>query len=395
MNPENLKVLAERASTVEGRADQRLDEVHARITQARRRRQVGVVAAAVVAVVLALTAGMGVLALTDTEPTPPAKPAPIPTPTPKPPGEEKAPARKVSYAAGHTIHWGDRTIDAGGKVGNVSATDTGVVFTRDGPGEENINCNGSPGCSGALWFTDGTEVVPMGRAYGTRIRGYQVEFASVGSTVVWLEPAQEDRPRGSVLHQRGDYVAYDTETRREVGRFGSPESHIVAVLDDYVYWLPDESWCGGRFYEQCPRLTKVMRFDVSNGSQLQVPWASYEADQRSRPRTLVSPNTEHALGQGPVLTGTVNFLREGNRLVPDDGNGGPLVVRRALTGERVRFTVPDGYTDLDWFPMLMWLDDDRLALTADDGDVLVCRLSSQQCRTSLTKPPLTGFRGRG
>ena len=41
MNPENLKVLAERASASRGVRPTRLDEVHARIDRTRRRRQAG------------------------------------------------------------------------------------------------------------------------------------------------------------------------------------------------------------------------------------------------------------------------------------------------------------------------------------------------------------------
>ena len=132
MKPEDLKVLAERASTVEGRPDTRLDEVHARIRVARRRRQYGAVSAAVVAVVLALTTGVGLLALTDTDRTPPAEPAPRPTAKPSVPEDNAPSVRRLTYAIGEKIHWGDQVIDVGSKVWNLEATDDGVVFIRDG-----------------------------------------------------------------------------------------------------------------------------------------------------------------------------------------------------------------------------------------------------------------------
>ena len=74
--------------------------------------------AAVVAVVLALTAGVALLTLTRTDETPPARPAPRPTSTPSVLVEDAASVRRLTYATGHRVHWGDRMIDVGSKVGS-------------------------------------------------------------------------------------------------------------------------------------------------------------------------------------------------------------------------------------------------------------------------------------
>ena len=61
MNGEDLKFLAHRAESVRGRADQRLDQVHAGIRSARRRRVAGAVGAAAAAT---MAVAIGIAALT-------------------------------------------------------------------------------------------------------------------------------------------------------------------------------------------------------------------------------------------------------------------------------------------------------------------------------------------
>jgi hypothetical protein len=60
MNGEDLKLLATRAETVTGRAERRLDEVHARIRAARRRRRTAMVGGVMAAVVVVAIAVSGV-----------------------------------------------------------------------------------------------------------------------------------------------------------------------------------------------------------------------------------------------------------------------------------------------------------------------------------------------
>jgi len=316
--------------------------------------------------------------------------------------EKAASVRRLTYATGHRVHWGNRVIDVGSRVGNVTATDDGVVFTREGPGESG-NCNKPQSCFGTLWFTDGSGIVRIGRASGSWVRGYQVEFSSSGSMVVWFEPDPHARTLNNAYGIGGEYVAYDTAQRREAGRFGSGRSAIVAVLDDDVYWLPNSRQCVD-FYGECLRFKgNAMRFEASTGRQVPVSWASYRAVRGDSTRTLVSPQLEE-IAEGQVVTpphpqpkfnNGFGFRREGNRLIGDDGTV-DVVVRLARTGAPVKLRVPIAYTAADYFNIIQWLDDDRVALAASDtDDLFVCRLSSGRCRLAVTRSTLADFAGRG
>ncbi len=394
MRPEDFQALADRASRLDARRDQRLDEVHARIARAARSRQVVAVTASVVTVVLVLGAITGAVALLNPDRVPPATP-PLPTSTPT----VEAPAvRKLAWATGHTIHWGDRRIDGGGRVRNVTPTDDGVVFTREGRGEESGNCNVRPGCFGTLWFADASGIARIGRAYGTLVRGYQVQLSTAGSTVVWLEPALDDRPGRPTYPGRGEYVAYDSGTRREVARFGSPSSTVRAVYDDRVYWTPDEKTScldHSRYHRLCRRFRTIMRLDTSTGVQTRVAWAAYVHDRSSRPRTFSRPIRGEADTPGPVLSDTIAFGRQGDRLLADDGGGGVVTASLARTGEPVRLRPPSGHPAVDAFVAVAWLDEHRVVLQMGDDGLAVCRLPDGRCRTVVTGAVVADFAARG
>jgi hypothetical protein len=62
----------------------------------------------------------------------------------------------------------------------------------------------------------------------------------------------------------------------------------------------------------------------------------------------------------------------------------------------VRLRLAAGYDDVDSFPMVMWLDDDRVVLQADNHEsLLVCRLPAGRCHTVVKGPVLADFSGRG
>lgn len=399
MNAEDFRALTDRASTIEGRRDDRLVEVHDRIRRAGRRRQLVAVTASAIAVVLALTAGVGLLALTDSDRTPPAKPAPRPTSTPSVPDSAPS-ARRVTYSSGDTVHWGNRVFDVGSRVWNVAATDDGAVFIRDQSGEpegcfipkRNDRCN-------TLWFADESGVASIGTVYGSVVRGYRLELSSAGSTLVWFEPSPEDQGNGSGYTEKGEYVVYDTAAGREVTRFGSASSHLLGVYDDYVYWIPDDkAWCldYAEYYGTCRRFRGVMRLETSTGTRTEVTVAAYEADRRSRPRMFTRPIRGEANTPGPVFDESISFLHQGKRLVADDGGGGVGAARVASTGAPVRLRLPEGYADVDAFFAVAWLDDDRVVLQADnDNSLLVCRLPNGRCHTVVKGPVLADFAGRG
>ena len=150
MSGEDLRFLADRASTVRGRPDERLAEVHARIRSARRRRAAEAVAATSAAV-LALVVGIVVL----TGPTGqdkhsgPLPPAHSGTPTPTVPSST---TREIVYGdlgprgtRVGTIHLGDREVEIDQTLRTVRfwdlhVTDAGVVYDKG---------------DGSVWFTDG------------------------------------------------------------------------------------------------------------------------------------------------------------------------------------------------------------------------------------------------
>jgi hypothetical protein len=397
VNAEDLRELAERATGVEGRTATRLSEVHSRIRSARRRRQAGAVAATVVAVVLAVTAGSAIVKLTDADP-PPVTP-PSPSPKPKVDQDKSTPAvRHLVWARGSTVHVGNKTIDAGGEVVGVAGTDDGAVFTlvpRDVAG----NCNpGMVGCFGVLWFTDGSQVLRIGRAYGSWVRGYRIEVSSAGSTVVWLEPHGET----------GEYVVYDTGDRREVARFRSGSNDIIqAVFHDYVYWTPDargKEWCSdySKYYAACRHYTSVMRLDTTTGTPTKVPWSTYLSDRRNRPRTFVRvPNKPdapyHPFPANEPGSDGIDFARDGDRLQVDDAGSGDITARLTTTGKPVLLRLPPGYDhDVELFFFASWLDDDHFVLSADNTlDLFVCRPSAGRCRIMVKGPTEYGFGGHG
>lgn len=416
MSAEELRTLARRAVDVQGRPLTRLEEVHARIRRARRVRQLGVVAAAVLAVVLVISATSFVVAVVGADQVQPARQPQTgprstgPGPTPQEP-DDGAAGRQVVWAKGSTVHLGNRAIDVAGQVTGVTATDDGAVYTR-GPD----TCNATGGCFGDLWFTDGSELVQIGRVSGSVIRGYQVEVSSAGSIVVWREPAPERGSGNSSHPEVGEYVAYDTRQRREVARMrsdhkpyrtGWPGIEIQAVFDDYVYWTPDvqgQEWCADyvRAGAVCRRFRAVMRLDTATGAQSKVPWSAYLSDRSNRPRLFFGPTDRpdvpyNAFPYNRPGAETIAFGRQGDRLVPHDLGGGAVTARVGLHGEVVRLRLPSGYHPQDVaFTVVQWLDDDRVVVSPQaPADLLVCRLPAGRCRLAVTGIGVVLFGGRG
>lgn len=304
--------------------------------------------------------------------------------------------RRLTYAVGRTIHWGDRTIDVGQTVQAVGATDDGVVFVR---GDQ--ACRDEVACR-TLWFTDGAEPMRIGSVTGSWIRGFGIAFASAGSTVVWSEPDRRNRSP----YETSEYVAYDTSLRREVGRFGSERSTLLAVGAHSVYWVPNAGQCVA-FDGACMRFRDpVMRFEVATSQQVAVSWETYWATRRGWPRTLMSPphGKEVTDADGvrvvrpphadPELSDDYGFRLDGTRLVGDD-RAVDVTVRLARTGEPLRLRMPAGYPTGSYFGITQWLDDSHLVMWAEDGALLVCRVPDGRCRTTVEHGGITGFAGRG
>jgi hypothetical protein len=152
-----------------------------------------------------------------------------------------------------------------------------------------------------------------------------------------------------------------------------------------------------------------MRFDVATGGQASVSWESYWATRSSWPRTLMSPQLEeigdpervvrppHA---DPKLNDSFAFRLDGARLVGDDGSV-DVTVRLARTGAPLRLRMPAGYPSDGFYAISQWLDDDHVVMKADDNvrpglvSLLVCRVPSGRCQTTVKDARITGFGGRG
>jgi hypothetical protein len=392
VNSEEVRtVLARRAAAIDATRPERVDELFGRIRRHRRQRTAAAVLSAT-CLVLALVAGLTLLASGTRDAAPPPA-GPDQTKHSNDSVHTQLTHRRLTYAVGSTIHWGDRSIDVGQTVQAVGVTDDGVVFVRGDKA-----CPYQVACR-TLWFTDGAEPVRIGTVTGSWIRGFGIEFAGVGSTVVWSEPDPEDRSPYGI----GEYVVYDTSLGREVGRFGSDRGMLLAVGDGTVFWVPNRGQCV-EFDGRCVRFKDpIMRFDVRTGQQAAVSWESYWATRSSWPRTLVSPPHGKEIADGrvvrpphadPTLGDSFGFQLHGTRLVGGDF-GVAVTVRLARTGAPLQLRMPARYPSGRYFGITQWLDDDHVVMWAEDGALLVCRLPDGRCRTTVRHGGITGFGGRG
>jgi hypothetical protein len=373
MNGEDLRFLAERAETVVGRSDQRLAEVHARIKSARRRRAAAVAAGASAAVV---AAAIGIAVLTgptgsnsDNGPIPPADP-PSKTDAPK-----AATVRQIAYGDGwpiRAIHMGDRTVDISDLVPRgsdtpvyINTTDTGVVFTVDDH-ESRIR------------FTDGTDVVPIGQVGSyTHIGSSGIVTGTSGSLAAW-----PDWSGGST-----QLVVYDTARRVELTRIDCPMCGSPEIVGSHVYWARNES------VSEEP----TTMFDAGSNAVRPASEQSYLDDLANQPRGLLVGDTRTTAT--PTSGIGLSLSPVDGRLVPLQDHGedpANEVATKAFdtgSGEELDLRLPDDYHSPQLLNLFEWLDDDRLALVADgdqgtdQGQILVCQISAQQCRLIVPSSP--------
>lgn len=207
MRIEDLKQLAGRAETVVGRADQRLDEVHARIRSVHRRRRAEAVAGACAAVA-ALIIGIAVATGSTGEDR---DHGPIPPATDTPPTRTATPTRPIVYSDDilnggtiriGTLHVGDREVRIDQALNTVrgwplGVTDAGVVYAKPG---------------GSVWFTDGgrpRQIAAQTCAGTNPVNSAGLTTASIGTWAAWFDCAPGDG---------GALVVFDTSTGREVAR---------------------------------------------------------------------------------------------------------------------------------------------------------------------------------
>ena len=268
-------------------------------------------------------------------------------------------ARPLVYAEGSTIHYGDRTYDAGRVVEFVEATDDGFVFVTENDGRR-------------LYFTDGSYVPDrIDLVAPGQVGEYPVLTANPGSLVAW-----EYAP---IPTAQREIVVYDTD-RREIVTSPLGDS-LVAVNGERVYWRR-----GG----------DLMRFDNSTGTQEAVSWGSLRADLASNPRMLVIGRPSYNIERPEVMAPRLAYFNlGGRRLVATDSisrgvDGNTTEPTTLADGRRLRLTVPQGYEGAEEsLAAVQWLDDDHLVLFAYHehnefprhvGEFLACPVPTGTCR---------------
>jgi hypothetical protein len=134
-------------------------------------------------------------------------------------------ARKVTYAQGSTIHYGDAMIDVPTDVRTFVQTDDGFVFTD---------------AHDRVYFTNGDETTEIGHAGGPVWAG-DLRADHSGSYVAWVEIDDGERP---------ETIVYDTSAGREVlrtdegngpgpGYYGNDDKPLVLALDGELLFVQD------------------------------------------------------------------------------------------------------------------------------------------------------------
>lgn len=320
--------------------------------------------AATAAVVV--TVGVGTLpGLLD----PPRRQDAVDSPAATPFGE-----RRVSWANGSTVHWGEERYDVGVDVTSYVQTDDGFVLSdRDG----------------TVHLFDGS---------GTRRIGSSTDRAlrtdDSGSLVAWVS---DDGGEGA------QYVVYDTGSRREVARVGDDTTGtgvsaddggpvVYAVDGDAAYWRTGEG---------------IVRYDVVSGrTELLSSIQRTPENPEGLPRGVVDVADGTIAWNLTDLEGTRFFVGDrigaGGRELPTGYNGtlspdGSVAAVEegdetrlydTRTGEELPLDLPShpyrfvyGWVDADT-AMTFALQEPVAAPTT--ADVLLCDVRAGECRAAAT-----------
>ena len=189
--------------------------------------------------------------------------------------------RKVGFATGDVIHWGNETFSVGATIAAYVQTDDGFVYaTRNGD----------------VWLYDGTESTRVGHSQNRRLRA-----DDSGSLVAWVGAAEDGQTQ---------YVIFDTSSRTEVARVddlaagASQEpadlaAEVFAVDDGAAYWRTDDG---------------LVRYDVATG----------ESELVHRPRPIVDPADK------PAQVTDIVDVAAGRIAYVEDDEGSRLLVGEAI-----------------------------------------------------------------
>ena len=346
-----------------------LESLRATARRRDRRSSAAVLAAAAVAVV-AVVVTSAVLA-PDDDP----RPSPI-----EPPRTEQTPSRPVTYADGATIHYGDRTVDAGGRVDELDLTDEGVAYRTS---------------DGRIWFTDGSTtdeigalgkpVAPSGdleswiwgsRFTDVRSAGWIVSGNS-GSLLSWFDFTGSGTPEA---------VVYDTATRTVALRSGVDTDPGAGWRRTRCRRTPSTSSA-----TPTPRPTTRCRRCGSTWPQ--------ESWHPSRPTTTLRRSPAAPLGRSG--SATPNAASSSTRSPRGPGTSSTCSgagcgrwgcsrsrSRDGLTGEQLAIRAPGGYPNTNPAWLVQWLDDASVVIFDPQGDqdrLLVCPVPSGTCDLAVTR----------
>jgi hypothetical protein len=351
MNGMLRDLLNERADAA-GTPDLDLGDLIAQGQQRVRRRRRMVLGGTAAAVVLTVGASVALLQAGERTTSPDVPPA---TNSPSPsnvdvPDDATDGSQPLTYGLGGTIHYGDRVIEAADDADGLFLVDDGLAIFIDDDGSSNES---------RLFLTDGgSDPVEIARGVGMVTNG------ETGSLLVWLDG--------------DDVVVYDTHTRNVLDRLplnGRGLTNPITVLENAAYWheyVADTATTEGRDH--------LVRYDVSTGARTRASQADFQAETRTAPPIIVTGSADSTRPAG-------DFTVVDSQLVVDTGSEEPGPAFVAATGERLRMSVPAGHEGQS-LGVFQWLDDDRFALVAEDGvkntptgDLLLCRISTAQCRT--------------
>jgi hypothetical protein len=322
--------------------------------QLRRRRAIGSLAA-VVTVTAVIAGGLAVFDRTAADAPPAGTAAPFAE-------------RKVTWAGGQTIHYGDRDIPVFGAIIDAFVqTDSGFVIAD---------------IDGRVWAADGTRVSLIGDGNQQR----RLEAGERGSVVAWVDFSAP----------RPEFVVYDVAARRELLRTSEGNTKAVSPAR-----LPQVVGIDGR-YVYLGAVDGLIRYDTVSAARTRlepglapdavrdVTAGRFVVDRfRSQPNNLVV--SDKLSDRAPRFDGQQADLSPGGTYVAtrtlDAFRFYSVAQRRELTLRHPHHPV---------LGQVRWLDDDRVVVTGTRDrttpaelapyDVLTCTISSGDCHVTLTRP---------
>lgn len=270
--------------------------------------------------------------------------------------------RKVTYATGSTIHYGDQRIDVGhDEIRFFVQTDHGFVVVNEG---------------GPVYLADGSTVERIGSdaALG------EVHADENGPYVAWLDVSSRE------------FVVYDTALMTEVLRVdaaGSGSQRLVAVDGDSVYVTVDST---------------LQRIDIPSGQMERLGHVAEPSkladveDGRILRRFAASNRDDYMTGD----TGISEDLRALNPLTVDAVDLSPdaryATDLRRILDTRTHEDISLDTSAYDIHVVVRWLDDDTamvLAMRQVDlskgWNILTCKIPSGECTVEVGSDAIDDF----